>query len=1434
MIGYHNKFGFGAIKSNDERVVTITFDGISEKYIIRNKINIIDNDFLNYILEEKYNDFSFDLEEENFDIIGASYDESQNRFTVIDSKQNRVDIEYSSGRATTICSCNETFDCIHGRSALNYLNKVLKETTSYINGLRFLIDELLYKDDNDLFLNVKSFLLKTKEYKMGKILDIICRRVYEDDVLELLTAGFLCSSRKTDFVFSLALLGESYQKHEMKKYIKKYEKLEKLDSQQPLHTDKSQNVIIYYYFKDRFLDIIKYMCDYDVSDDGYDVFYSIENEVFSGISKEEKLQLLKDNKLDGFIYNELIISLDEPTKKEILKNWDGKKVYSKDLFDYLPDEYFETKIDDFDYEIINYVCQNEDRKFDEKLYSKAVILDLFHSYGRIPSFKFERLKELQNTKAIEKLLTKNHYYLGRLTLDENTYKLDVSNINLQKKNYLGIDEIDLFSYMSPYIYIEKRSGLDYDILHYSLVALNQYLVIDAYYDKGSYKIKCNYFEEYYAEFLITFIKTNFKDKLLMVEQICKEQSEKRILAKKIKAFDNVANEFVTSITKYTTNDQFKAKLEVSFNVSNSNKSISLKIGTNKFYVVPNLNEFINFFKLNERKNYGKQFSFTHSTQNLKEPYDYFMKVLLQQPSVYSSNKKEMAITENLASHLLEILKGEQIILDSKPYYLDLSFKKINAFIDEKMNFKLDLKDTQDILFLADDQYILDKESSLIYRVEDNTRYKNFVKFAYKIDGINIEPIIERFNDQIFPYVSDFLQISPVVKERFKVSDLQINAYFDYSNKVLSVSENFKRDGRIINIKDFKSQDNIKYDEYLSYLQNLGFENGICSQENRIFDFMAMDFSHLRELACVYLSENIKNYQVINFQKPVIRIEYKSGIMQCFMEDTEYDEEELFKLYQGMKLKKKYVLLKNNRIVHIENNDMAQVIDDLKIDKHHPYNSVSLPIYQALCAYAHKDMIQIDDYLKNMIDELVNFKNQKIKLPKIDAKLRPYQVDGYNWLSILAKYHMGGILADDMGLGKTLQIISLISASSLDKPCLIVCPKSLVFNWKNEFEKFAGNIKVKQIYGLSKARQEMICNINQNEGIVYITAYDSLRNDIEFYKDIVFKYIVLDEAQYIKNVQAEKSMAVKKLLGDSKFALTGTPIENNVIDLWSIFEFIMPGYFEELPVFKVKYNSNDNYSAHIAKKIAPFVLRRTKDNVLKDLPPKFETVLSAPMTQEQRKMYDSHLLMARNALNNGAKPFDLLPFITRLRQICVDPRTFDEGFNSVGGKLQLLEELIINYIDNGHKILIFSQFVKGLNLIEQILNKLHLHYFMITGETKSENRIDFANRFNASDEVKIFLVSLKAGGTGLNLVGADVVIHMDPWWNQAVESQATDRAYRIGQKRNVEVVKIICENTIEERVIELQNIKKNIIDRIISNDDSSIINASLEDIHFVLK
>ena len=477
-------------------------------------------------------------------------------------------------------------------------------------------------------------------------------------------------------------------------------------------------------------------------------------------------------------------------------------------------------------------------------------------------------------------------------------------------------------------------------------------------------------------------------------------------------------------------------------------------------------------------------------------------------------------------------------------------------------------------------------------------------------------------------------------------------------------------------------------------------------------------------------------------------------------------------------------------------------------------------------------------------------------------LRGYQKTGYRWLKTLDVNGFGGILADDMGLGKTIQIIALLQAEAQEHPesqSLIICPASLVYNWENELKRFAPGLTVQTVTGTAPEREEIL-RIAVQTGMettqaalktavirhpqILITSYDLLKRDITCYEPFQFRFQVIDEAQYIKNPLTQSAKSVKLIKAQTRCALTGTPIENRLAELWSIFDYLMPGFLFTYSHFRRQFEApivkdGDTYALESLRRLTgPFVLRRLKKDVLKDLPDKLETVVYSMAEDEQKQLYTAHALALKEELEQmsgdtyGSERIQVLAELTRLRQICCDPSLCFDRYKGGSAKLDTCMELITGGIAGGHKILLFSQFTSMLELIGARLKKEGITFHELTGATPKEKRTRMAGAFQ-TDDTPVFLISLKAGGTGLNLTAADVVIHYDPWWNVAAQNQATDRAHRIGQEKQVSVFKLIMKDTVEENILKLQEQKQDLADQIISGEQVSIGSLTREELLKIL-
>lgn len=617
----------------------------------------------------------------------------------------------------------------------------------------------------------------------------------------------------------------------------------------------------------------------------------------------------------------------------------------------------------------------------------------------------------------------------------------------------------------------------------------------------------------------------------------------------------------------------------------------------------------------------------------------------------------------------------------------------------------------------------------------------------------------------------------------------------------------------------------------------------------IYDYIPSS-EEIKDFSDLYFSEDFKKIKIYNYShvKSGVRVSGQ-GLLEFDFRIEDIDPKEIRKILSSIRQKKKYYRLKDGDLIDLQYQDfskVASVIDYLNINEKELFSKgrTLIPKYNAFYLdEALGDDLQgfkKDLSFKKFIKDLEEEKNIDYSLPpNLDNIMRNYQKEGFKWLKNLSHYGFGGILADEMGLGKTLQTIAFIAAEKADKPSLIVAPTTLIYNWLREVEKFAPQLKALVIAGSPQEREDLIANAKDYDMV--ITSYPLIRRDVESYKDITFKYCILDEAQHIKNPLSQNSYAVKSIKAKGYFALTGTPLENSLTELWSIFDFIMPGYLfnhhkflerYEIPIVK---EGDQEVLATLNKHIKPFILRRLKKDVVAELPPKIEHKLVVDMTEEQKKLYTAYMLSARKTVERdfllpGQKgnKLEIMALLTRLRQICCDPAVFLEDYQGDSGKMQALEELLEEVLAQKHRVLLFSQFTRVLKNIVGRLKSKGIPYSYLDGNTPAKVRNDLVNDFNAGSN-DIFLISLKAGGTGLNLTGADIVIHFDPWWNPAVEQQATDRAHRIGQEKTVQVIKLIAKDTIEEKIYNLQEKKKEIFDKVVevSTSEMSLISKLSE-------
>lgn len=585
------------------------------------------------------------------------------------------------------------------------------------------------------------------------------------------------------------------------------------------------------------------------------------------------------------------------------------------------------------------------------------------------------------------------------------------------------------------------------------------------------------------------------------------------------------------------------------------------------------------------------------------------------------------------------------------------------------------------------------------------------------------------------------------------------------------------------------------------------------------------------------SELFKNkYDEDNIINPRLRLnisQSRNGYIGLDLEIDGIDKNEYRRIFNSYKENKKLHKLSKGGYLDLNNKDLVdafKMIDTLDI--YIDFDNMKIPNNKSIYLenFIEKENINFINgkkYITNISKKYKKISKAKYDIPiNLNATLRDYQIEGFNYLNTLSEYEFGGILADEMGLGKTLQTIAFL-LSNPNKKSIVITPTALIYNWKNEFSKFAPSLKVGLVHGNKTERDKIISNINSYD--IILTTYTTYRNDNEQYENIKFDYCIIDEAQNIKNSDSIISKTIKNINSRTRFALTGTPIENNLLELWSIFDFVMPNYLYSKDRFKKIFVNNDKNIEELKRMIQPFILRRTKSEVIKELPEKIEHKYYIELEKEHKRAYVGFVKLIKNKLKEDNQDnIIILSYITKLRQLSLAPEIMVKNYKGKNSKLDALLNIIEENKDR--KIIIFSQFTKVLGLIEDKLKDKNILYNYIDGKTNAKDRINLVNSFNESNETKIFLISLKAGGTGLNLTSASMVIHFDPWWNPSVENQASDRAHRIGQKNVVDVIKLIAKDTVEEKVIGLQESKKDLIDSVMDSslEDSGILKSLSKD------
>ena len=926
-------------------------------------------------------------------------------------------------------------------------------------------------------------------------------------------------------------------------------------------------------------------------------------------------------------------------------------------------------------------------------------------------------------------------------------------------------------------------------------------------------------------------------------------------------------------------------------------NVTFKIGQKTKYVLKDICEFYRSFEKHDTVQYGKNLKFVAKEENFNKEDIKILDYILQYGEIlkYSENlnrnsyyavrisTKFMTVYENKMDEFLELLKNRAIEVST------YNIKEMYKFTDETLDINIEInkeKNTQDYILkinIKDYKYIISSKNIYIFMNQkiytlDKEKNKELVGllrlFNYDEEMLIPEDKLKEFSTYIFPKIDNYLVTQNLPGENAKkallVNKLASKMYLDLDDKNnITMELKFCYDDCEFNILDNNHKEYVKENnivrnmieekQVLTKIFTDGFEleknkkHFTLKDPDATYEFLSNRIEEYMNNYEILVTDKFKNVEIKKPKLSSVSVRLNNGLLELDISKLDFDIEEIKNVLKNYNIKKKYYKLKNGDFLSIEQNEDIEFLNEISNSFDVDFNKmqagiIKLPVNRSIYLenLLNKNTTintnKNDDFNKliNNIEDK-NF-SDNIKVDESFEKvLRDYQKTGYKWLKVLEEYHMGGILADDMGLGKTLQVIALLASEiNVKKTSIVVCPSSLVLNWKAEIEKWCPKIKVCTIKGDAETRKQLINSYNEYD--LLVTSYDLLKRDVSEYEGKTFKYVIADEAQYIKNFTTQNATALKSLEGENKFALTGTPIENSVSELWSIFDFIMPGYLYSYSKFKKKIEEpiikeEDKAALERLKAlITPFVLRRTKKEVLTELPEKNITIMNNEMLDEQQKIYMSYFMQTKKEvakeLSENAfekSKFKILMLLTRLRQICCHPGLFIENYKGDSGKLNQCMDIITDAIESGHRILLFSSYTSMFDIIEEKLKNKKIKYYKLTGSTSVGKRVEMCEHFNKDESIKVFLISLKAGGTGLNLTGADVVIHYDPWWNLSAENQATDRAYRIGQKNSVQVYKLITANSIEEKINKLQEKKAELSEQLLSTEETFINKLSKEEI-----
>lgn len=917
--------------------------------------------------------------------------------------------------------------------------------------------------------------------------------------------------------------------------------------------------------------------------------------------------------------------------------------------------------------------------------------------------------------------------------------------------------------------------------------------------------------------------------------------------------------------------------------------IGLRVGEERMYVVRSIPQFTEAVAKGEALDFGKGFSYQPEWMCFGEAETRLLRILTAfceaqsqgvssgaAPALRGADLRLMTLPESFVISILKVLRnlpfrlaiGEKTVVVRKvrPARLPLYWRVTGSLRGLTVTTRL----PKDFLPLTSDcSYVVVGNS--VVEVEEAQRRILWVLWQQQYDGRSAFEYptsdCNRVMGELVPYLrlTGVVEIDSELEKQLIRLPLTPKVYLDKAGKEVLARTTFQYGDTEIDPFAAYEQDRLTRGgkvllrdaamerEVLDTLGSAGFHirsgQVYLTGQDAIYAFVSGGVSKLQSLCEVFFS---RDFRKMTPRRPNLKGQMRmtANRLELVFQDGNNDipKEELLGILEALARHRKYFRLKDGSFLDLENMDEWQETADTLWEAAQMEGNTLTMAGDALTLKSYRACyltslleeaavpITVDDSVKEGVKALLSPQEEKAH----GVALRPYQQRGYHWLRTLDKLRMGGILADDMGLGKTVQVISLLKACHLAErdrkmTSLVVAPTSLTYNWLSELQRFAPELSVMVLSGSSAQRASQIEHVKKAKDVeVLITSYPLIRRDIDLLKDMNFRFAILDEAQHIKNAGSVGAVAVKQLQAETRFALTGTPMENGTGELWSIFDFVLPGYLLNYPAFLRKYQDGQD-AEDLRRRIRPFLLRRLKKDVLKDLPDKMETTLTAQMTPDQGRVYQAAMLRLKERVNTimaekglGRGRTEVLAAITELRQICCHPALVLEDYTGGSGKMDMLLDILPGAIEGGHRVLLFSQFTSMLKILRRAIETAGFACMYLDGETPPARRLEMTADFNEG-KGQVFLISLKAGGTGLNLTGADMVIHYDPWWNPAAEDQATDRAHRIGQTRKVDVMRLVTHGSIEEQVVDLGQRKKALFDQLITPGEEMVTALTEQDI-----